>query len=667
MGHLLSGLIKYALLPLCWLYLKLYPLPKELVEAVDGKTNSGKQRGKERNSARLNKVRSLNVATSLSHSPASTFSIILSYLSFLFGIVLAAYQYQVDNYNFILIILATAVLLLIPIPIYLKHYVLNLPPEEYSSLIKNTLNESQMLSFISYKIYTACVKFDRSVSDFQPYFIDYDENPKFLSGDGFIDTTDKIKCAELIRRANAVKDKPIQLKKLIDEAGKLEIELQRVSVLIKAFSERIGVPEMEVGDHIFQFNVAMYWIRVKKIISNLEVVSDLVEKLDREDRGKNKHLYDRIRSLLFECFRFADRRNGQFMTYQVQNLCFDDLHYDLIDIATEPSTSEAMKIYVRLLSRSAKEYEQLDSSNIINSKEAIERLSYIYHKRKIHVGLDLHLLSKKILSEMVKTEEPSSSSLKNLSALFESSEFERALRENRTDGNFENSMQALGTLHRLVVSYGEESRRKVGETLCNSKEIQPLLDVPTNGNLFIITFAYSKMVRDILKYSLPKLLINRGLVNDKNINGANPKKRYVQNEKFKIIVLKYDSENETEAKLIKYHLTEEKEKKYTDVTICDYEYILPLITKESNILILLGAEAFTRNKLFIKTSSYNKIYKRFIDAVNLIGPKHIKLFLCVESFKEFKTAGELLEDQYDKIDMYGNMIDTTIVTESEAF
>ncbi|MBK6642125.1 MAG: hypothetical protein IPG39_13320 [Bacteroidetes bacterium] len=120
---------------------------------------------------------------------------------------------------------------------------------------------------------------------------------------------------------------------------------------------------------------------------------------------------------------------------------------------------------------------------------------------------------------------------------------------------------SLRLLHNAAVVYIDFCRYDL-EKIFESSFKNILLQWGTklsNDKFFIITFGYSKAVRQVLKNSLNH---NR---EDRN---------------YKVIVLSSENERKIDSRQIKYHLTEQTGKNLNSVFVSNPEFIVPLTSDD---------------------------------------------------------------------------------------
>lgn len=611
-------------------------------------------------------LRFKNVRASILHSPASTFSIILSYIGFITSFIIfwldRKEAINVPLITLVIICFSILLALILPLPFYLRYYILNLPLEEYASLIKSTLNESEMISHISYKIYEVCNLFEKETIWLKNnnYLINKEASLLFYKESEELKVTNDLK-KDLEARVSGIEKNAKNLQRLLLALQIIERDLQRISILISSLSMRLKVSEVELCEHLFQFSPTMYKAWSKKFTDNLSVAIDLKSFFPNKESQNyaadsiKTHALDRIRSLLFECNRFVDR-NIAFKRFQCQNLAFRDMHSNVIGFMTNKSSCEAVKIYIKALRDIFNSLEdQLDKkSDNFNKDCFIEKFKYIFFKRKAHAGLDLHFSAERLLNDMIQQDVIKNDQIKSC---FNIRFLEDNLKSNDMQKAEELYLKITSEVSNLIqfytytVPYIEKCRQNV-----RSKFLEKLNEFIPNKKgetIYLITFGYSKIVRDVIKYAIPKYAAK-------------------EIKKLRIIIFLSESESTIDARLIKYNLTEEKNSGYQDALVSNPEFLLPLLTKDSRLIILIGAEAFDEQKRIIRTNEYKSCFKKFlfeamkiVEGVNINSQyfqkealneaKKIKVWVCAESFKQNKDLSEIQEffdDQYEKVEMY---------------
>ena len=142
----------------------------------------------------IREVRFKNVRAAIIHSPATTLSLLFSLVSILIGIIILVfkllygiiiYLFEIlnrvepshfdPNFNLTDSIVATIslvflILIIYYLPKYLQRYIQALTLEDYASFIKNSLSESEMISFISYRVWILTNGFEELVKNFGDEF-----------------------------------------------------------------------------------------------------------------------------------------------------------------------------------------------------------------------------------------------------------------------------------------------------------------------------------------------------------------------------------------------------------------------------------------------------------------------------------------------------------------
>jgi hypothetical protein len=544
-----------------------------------------------------------------------------------------------------------------------------------------------MVCHISYKIYEICTAFDDDAGwlEQEDLLINKDLSNQFFPSEGRFVLTDQL-TGMVHRKVNGILENRQQLYRLRLRLQSSERELQRISILIANLSRRLDVSEIELCEHVFQFDPRMYKVWMKKFNSNLHVAINLIDDCFPDDRSKSytpqnleDATYDRIRSLLYECHRFF-HRNRKFALYQVQNIAFRDLHPAILSLATQSSSCEATKIYLKLLHDVFHAYFISGENRLISRECFFEKTKYVYHKRKIHLGLDLHYSAARLLQEMIRKKELPHLGLERqmaLAAFFSPDNFQTTFRKNSHD--LKRFLSDTGPILKEIIQFYtcsipfiENCRKNVRDYFASCYD-SLFRDLESDQEMYIITFGRSKIVRDVFKYTIPQMI--RTL--DDTGQTINIK------ERVKGVVFMNEEEWRLEARSIKYDLTEETKRNYLSVRVSNPEFILPLLSKRSRILILMGAEAFDLRKRVARTSVYKKQLCDFLrSSVPIVtgNPElhwepgadirqfpEIKVLVFAESYKFNEDLGRIehhFGDQYEKIEMYEGSLITEVIYDS---
>ena len=310
-------------------------------------------------------------------------------------------------------------------------------------------------------------------------------------------------------------------------------------------SDRLRIPIVELSEHVFEFSPSMFLKYCKKFDRNIQEILHIQNNYS-VDNASLKHIYKadeaivRQFDLLNECQRFYTRTIG-FKRWQCQNIAFHDLHTDIIEFSSTSSSSDALKAYIRIFTAIAK-HNNLNIEHVNSKKYFNERIAYTYHKRKAHTGIDLHHSFCNLLNEMKKDADYKKDSA--LSDYFKTGhniigpEFKKRMEEKRwslEEKGIINSLQYFTTIYiekfrneiandfltfqidqnesieQLLISWTEQTIKNsevpndellVPEENCQNDGIN-LTDqsIPRKErcNIYVITFGYSKMIREIMK------------------------------------------------------------------------------------------------------------------------------------------------------------------------
>ena len=632
----------------------------------------------------LRHIRFKNIRASALHSPASTLSIILSYIGFMVSIVIYFLPLNTNlfqNPDFWHVLLTASFLLLLPIPVYLRLYILNLPLEEYGSIHRSHLTVSEMLCMTSYKIIELSLAFDEEVAWLfrEGLLADSKDNKACYNAEGKFRMPPEM-MERMKQNLSRISDCSNRLNRLSVKLQSLERDVQRIGVLIANLAKRLKVPEIELCEHIFQFSPTQFKEQTAKFSSNLQVaigfISCFPEDLTRSYAGDSllNSMFDRILSLLYECHRFY-RRNQKIIGYQYQNIAYRDLHEAVVGFAAEKSSCEAAKMYTRALSDTFHKYYVSEKKHICTKECFFTKIKYLYHKRKAHVGIDLHFSVFRLMEDMIEKKEMKEwdhDMVEALRAFFDVETFKQTFEKNGgdLDGFIAKTNQVMTKMiqfYTLTIPYIEKCRTKIRGQF-EERYLDYFRGMDDGRQLYIITFGYSKVVRDIIKYTIPRMV--KSLYGEETIENM---------ERFKVVIFMPEDEGRLDSRAIKYYLTEERQRAYLPVMISDPEFILPLLNDASKILVLMGAETFDAKGRAVRTSMYKNDLCKFLHAAvpivsggrsgwdktdDIKKVDEVKIVVCAEPYKknlDLSRIERYFDDRYEKVEVYGAHLITEIL------
>lgn len=554
--RIFARLLHTILIPVEWLYFIYYSNNKLFVREIGKDKYQYKKVNKQGATVAINhkkgikKIRFKNVEASILHNPAATFSIILSYVALLLTTYFSfngRFFDHVFSLRFDLTILGVGLLLLLPIPAYLNLYVTKLPLEEYAIIYRNQLTESQMLCLNCYKIFEICSKFDQEIKWLtDDMLVNQRESDAFFeTGKWENNTTLNLRLTE---KVNRLANHGPEFHQLQFKIQFLERELERIFLLISNLADRLNVSDVQLCDHIFQFSPNLYKIRMKKFLSNLYEVISFQESHDVQKNVMHPPAdlagpkFNRIRSALFECYRFRNR-NRRICLYQCQNIVFTGIHPSILAFATQKSSCESTRTYIKALMEIIKSEDNDDCY--------LEKIKYVFYKRKAHIGVDLHHSSATLLKDMLPVLKTTGDKYDKLVDFFRldffSGSFKSAASSIQQHFISEGKQVANEFIQfqLFTLPYIEQCRQKISE--CFKLGYNDFFRQLKQGmQFYIVTFGYSKIIRDLIKYTIPRMIrLQEGPMD--NFRGQ-----------VNAIVFSPEKETKVDSRYIKHELTEGK-------------------------------------------------------------------------------------------------------------
>ncbi|MBK8873542.1 MAG: hypothetical protein IPN13_06295 [Bacteroidetes bacterium] len=289
-------------------------------------------------------IRYKNIEGAILHSPGTSFSIFISFISLILPALIQPDVPLCEITKLKICGLLISILSFVSLAPYLRQYVMQLPLDDYVVFIKNIYTESEMISFISYRIWKVSNEFDNATQwmnnsyyetkfnqnsssiwvkkfligrtkegELEPGLIGGNENygwPDLRKGQKFIKSSNSYGISRLATIKNNLmqivngkvvenKDSRNNIRRLQYKINELEKQIQQISELMKCCSERLRIHEVELAEHFFQFSPSMYWAWIKKVSHNLDTCLDLFYNADFSNKfagaGTSEYLYDQLR------------------------------------------------------------------------------------------------------------------------------------------------------------------------------------------------------------------------------------------------------------------------------------------------------------------------------------------------------------------------------------
>lgn len=251
------------------------------------------------------------------------------------------FKIAISENNIVLMAILSAMILLI-ITFFTRWTFFNLPPDQYASFTIEGVNPSSAILIVSYSIWKEC-HYVGCLSLFKKYelLLKYKQN----SSDYLIE---KFK-SHPYKRINRI---------------------NKIDSMIVSLAKGLGVSAYKLSDHLFHFSPEIYSFEMDRLI-NLCIQNIY----NQEEKNLKWHSVDND---------IEDIKDSLLKrkSYQVNNILFKDEHDFVIGLSRGLGLTSAIRNYCTGLGYAVS----------VDRKLNIDKLNYIFHKRKLWSGIDLHSL-----------------------------------------------------------------------------------------------------------------------------------------------------------------------------------------------------------------------------------------------------------------------------------
>lgn len=476
------------------------------------------------------------------------------------------------------------------------------------------------------------------------------------------------------------------------QAESRDVDSARIEALIRALCNRSGMRYEDACEHLFQFSPHLYRVRAEKVRQNLLVLLDMLDM----DLGDSMPSLVQQRMLkLIRQNAGRKQRLAKICRRQAQNIIYYDMHPRIMEIAGTRSCSEAVKHYLNGLADVAYWRRRTTMKNDASKNwQFQDRLYYLLRKSEAHVGLNLHHAACELiegLNNVVADNKPdeessagsrtyqNASKLLDLSGWPKDSEviarlgmenYARWLKadvsESLSKEEIEKNDAIEEHLYKLDVTgiaYMDLMRQDVVESFKKGPSYKRLLDWYNEGSeVFIVTFGYSKAVRDAMHDALAPSDIDAAA---KKLSGEH--KGSLHNIKFAVVVMEeVDTE---EALRVKYMCSFGDHRKSSSselrgMVVAESEFVTSLLHNNSRLLLLTGADAFDRkHKKFVKTGNRRSHYSTLLAKAKVLCSQEAELVVLAESYKHVAD----LPQQLHILGQFYHSVEVYDVTDTERF
>ncbi len=236
-----------------------------------------------------------------------------------------------------------------------------LPPDEYANFSISGRKLSDAFKYISYEIWKEC---------------HYIEKDKILL-DGFqkLLIKRKLDSEDIITLAS----KSMELDKRFSKRFN---RIKKIDQMIVSLAASMDMPPQRLSDYLFQFSPDIYLHEHRITTERMRQVLNTIKPGKIVRHG---NIIDKIEEV--DAFIETIKRRKD---YQEEIIHHSQLHTYIIDLSTDYGFSNALSSYCMALQQCAK--GESDINTKVNVNRVAEKLSFIYHKRRMYPGFDLHAI-----------------------------------------------------------------------------------------------------------------------------------------------------------------------------------------------------------------------------------------------------------------------------------
>lgn len=468
------------------------------------------------------------------------------------------------------------------------------------------------------------------------------------------------------------------------QAQSREVDSARIESLISALCKRTGMRYEDACEYLFQFSPHLYRSRTDKFRQNIFVLLDMLD-MDLQKPGPSM-ITDRMLKLIRQNHSLTERliKIGR---RQAQNIVYYDMHPRILDIAGTRSCSEAVKHYMSGLADVAQwRRRSVMAKSTASDWQFKDRLYYLLRKSEAHVGLNVHHATVELLSQFHA--EVTAGAIEgansddqlryqkaqsvldlegwppdiDLSRKLASEAYKQWLKtdvEDRPSPGESALVQSLvDHFYRLDttgISYMDQMRHGVVRAFKEGPSLEKVLRWYSQGKkVYIVTFGYSKVVRDVLHNVLEPTNID---ALSRVTDVAHPGK--LQNIKFAIVLM--DVLDTEEALRVKYMCSfgdhrQDATGQFSEMIVANTDFVASLMEENSRVLILTGADAFDPTlKRFAKTGSRRKRFDEFVATCRVKCVEPAEFVILAESFKRVQDLPhhvQVMGEHYHSLELY---------------
>jgi hypothetical protein len=643
------------------MYIIIYPLNKELIKEIDNNLIGKRKRGRKRE---INQIRVSNLDYAIYSNAGAILALFLAIFSILFTFFYA-FQDSIENKFMILlkfstvkvsisengtyvapllVFLASYIILLIAAPYLIRRIIRNLTPLQYAEISLNNIEQSEMLSFVAFKLYDLCLKYEKKRDlDSLNQALNNFKSPGYSHQDLVIALNSN--SFEIYNQLKNVK------RNIKDFRKEFYNDYYKLVEIRKLASENLKLHPREFSHHILQFSPVLFHDQLATLFLSVDTLLYLTE--GNNFAGRSQLIYQHLQEIYS-----IDENIAKGKRAVSQILLYEHTHKYLIGISSVTSTSRALSIFCRaistILDRGYKNQsrKEIDTDEVLHN-QVIGEFKTILYRSKAHYGFDLLLTVENLYKQYDCSKEMKSvpSVLYNLRysghgvpGIEHQPEANVPFKELLTK-----NISEIKNIRAFLVEQLEIEREAIKKEF--PKKIKPYLE--KTGRKVIIIFGYSRMVRLALR------LISYHLAKDNIL----------------IFIMREDRLQMIDTRTFRYELSNAYSNRVRNTFTASDDFFRSLIRPDDHFLFLCGAEAYcpTRN-LLMHTNTYQKRVEAlltYLEKMKFPKKKNAwqkkkplqvdrQLWILAEKYKvynDFPPEGylfrkEMFSDHYDDVDLY---------------
>ncbi len=626
------------------LYLAYYPLSRELVKDIEIYSLHPSTRKKD-----LNKLRTDTIANIFWTNSGAVFSLLVTASSLIFTVLWSISVFipsasldfldKISSSKKIIVVILFTLSILILIlfisltlvPIVLRKINRSLPPVQYTELSLGQLNQSEILTFISYRMWLLTKNFSTEITIPFSYkkilkhkrINNTDEDfllqGKFVKNE-YSKFADKEKGEQISR---LVKDTQELLQKVEDFKSDYYKEIMNCEELKASAARKLGILPREFCHHVLKFSIKIFESRINDLKISIDSVLYI---LKQEEKSTDNSLYvleNHLNKIIRTYYDIKVRRK-RFLS---QLIIFNGIHEYLIGLASTTSTSGSMKVFTRGISEVASKFDVNK-----NAKDKVfQELKSLLHRSKAHYGIDLLISLENFYKKNYEKSYPKDkykvpSLLKHI---LTSKKFD--------ENNLPLDKVYLKQIRTDIIDRYKEAVEKMSNIF--KYEVNRIED--SDGIVYFIIFGYSRMIVNVLRNSADIL----------------------KSRKYRIFVFKEQLNGMLDTRILRHELNDFKPDKSIRNTFTGSDnMIFNLTQKKDKIIFLAGIEGFDiQGSCLLHTNNYQHRVENLLDRFESDDKKSDPcIWLIGGDFKIFNKfpdedsifGYEFFSDHYDKVDYY---------------